>query len=64
MHGAGDTVVSVEHSRHMEAALHTAGIEVIYAEFPRMGHGDLFSWDLTGSLILAFVDRHLKSATV
>ncbi len=64
IHGAADRSVPVEHSRHMVAALHEAGIEAIYAEFPRLGHGDVLSWSLVGSLILAIVDRHLKRGIV
>ena len=64
IHGSIDDAVPVEHSRHMEAALHEAGIEVIYAEFPGKGHIEVFSWSLVGSLILAVVDRHLRVTRV
>jgi acetyl esterase/lipase len=64
IHGAEDRSVPVEHSRHMEAALHEAGIEAIYAEFPRLAHSEVFSWSLVGALILAVVDRHLKPGIV
>lgn len=64
IHGAEDRSVPVEHSRRMEAALHAAGVETIYAEFPRLAHGDVFSWSLVGPFVLAFVDRHLKQGYV
>ena len=41
VHGEADPVVSVEQSRHMNAALKNAGAEVHYVEVPGEGHG---SW--------------------
>lgn len=41
-HGEADTVVSVEESRQLVAALHKLGSEVRYTELPGVGHN---SWD-------------------
>jgi len=62
VHGAANPWVSVEHSRHMVEALHMAGVEAIYAEFPDLAHLEVFNWSLVGSLVLAFLDRHLDVA--
>lgn len=43
----------------MVETLHEAGIEVIYAEFPGLGHLDVFAWDLHGPWTLIFLERHL-----
>ncbi len=32
----------------MVEALHEAAVEVVYAEFPGLGHLDVFAWDLHG----------------
>jgi len=54
-HGEADTVVSVEESRQMAAALKAIGADVQYTEFPGVGHNawdpaydraDLFEWML------------------
>ena len=55
---AGDP--ALEHSRLMTEALHEAGIEVVYAEFPGVGHIDLIEWNLMGPLTLAFLGQHLR----
>lgn len=55
---AGDP--AVEHSRLMTEALHEAGIEVVYGEFPHTGHIDLMEWSLMGPLTLAFLGQHLR----
>ena len=54
---AGDP--AVEHSRPMTEALHEAGVEVVYGEFPDVDHIGIISWDLMGPLTLAFLGRHL-----
>lgn len=41
VHGAADSVVPVEQSRRMVAALHAVGADVRYVEFPGVDHG---SW--------------------
>ena len=41
-HGADDSVVPVEESRRMAAALEAAGADVRYTEFPGVNHG---AWD-------------------
>ena len=38
LHGGDDEAVPIEQSRRMAEALQTAGIEVIYGEFPGEGH--------------------------
>jgi len=60
VHGAADDINPVKHSRSMVAALHEAGVEVIYAEFPELGHLDVFDWRLHGPWTLAFFARHLQ----
>jgi acetyl esterase/lipase len=55
---AGDP--ALEHSRLMTEALHEAGIEVVYAEFPGVGHIPLIEWTLMGPLTLAFLGQHLR----
>ncbi len=62
-HGTHDTVTSVEQSRMMVDALHTAGVEVVYVEYPHMDHFDwLGGWNMAGPEILAFLGRHLQPA--
>jgi acetyl esterase/lipase len=60
VHGIHDTIVPVEHSRRLVAALRQEEIEGDYVELPDAGH-DVFGWDRVGSLTLSFLDRHLKS---
>jgi acetyl esterase/lipase len=60
MHGAADPLVPVEQSRSMVEALHEAGVEVVYAEFPGLDHFALFDWSLVGLETLAFLARHLE----
>lgn len=59
VHGGADEANPVEHSRRMVAALHNAEVEVIYAEFPGVGHLGAFAWDLHGPWALTFFARHL-----
>jgi acetyl esterase/lipase len=54
---AGDP--AVEHSRLMTEALHEAGVEVVYGEYPDVGHIDLIDWQTMGPLTLAFLGQHL-----
>ena len=54
---AGDP--AVEHSRLMTDALHEAGVEVVYGEFPRTDHLGIIAWELMGPETLAFLGRHL-----
>lgn len=54
---AGDP--AFEHSRLMTEALHEAGVEVVYGEFPHVDHISLINWDLMGPETLAFLGRHL-----
>jgi len=60
VHGAADDVNPVEHSRRMIEALHAAGVEAIYAEFPDLGHIDVFDWRLHGPWALTFFARRLR----
>ncbi len=69
-HGADDEMVSVEQAREMVDALHKAGVEVVYAEYPHATHFywiNLFeikgSWDLIAPETLAFLGRHLHPAS-
>ena len=59
LHGARDDLVPVAHSRRLVEKLHGAGVEVVYAEFPDIDHFGVAQWDLVGSQVLAFLDRHL-----
>jgi acetyl esterase/lipase len=58
LHGSHDTIASVEHSRRLADALHAAGIEVVYGEFPTIDHLD-WAWANGGAWILTFLDAHL-----
>ncbi len=60
VHGAADDANPVAHSRRMVEALHEAGVEVVYAEFPRLGHLDVFAWELHGPWTLTFLAVHLQ----
>jgi dipeptidyl aminopeptidase/acylaminoacyl peptidase len=60
VHGVQDTIVSVEHSRRLVAALRQEGIEVDYVELPDAGPRR-FRLDRVGSLALSFLDRHLET---
>ena len=62
VHGAVEPWVSVEHSRHMVEALHTAGVEAIYADFPDLAHLEVLDWSQVGLLAFAFLARHLDVA--
>lgn len=66
-HGADDEMVSVEQARAMVDALHKAGVEVVYAEYPHATHFywiNFFeikgSWDTIALETLAFLSRHLR----
>jgi acetyl esterase/lipase len=69
-HGADDENTSVDESREMVDALHHAGVEVVYAEYPHATH---FYWisffEVTGSWntvapeTLAFLGRHLQTTS-
>jgi acetyl esterase/lipase len=59
IHGAADDANPVAHSRRMVEALHAAGVEVVYAEYPGLGHIDITDWALCGPETLAFLGRHL-----
>jgi acetyl esterase/lipase len=68
-HGADDENTSVEESRAMVDALHRAGVEVVYVEYPHATHFYWISffkitgsWDLVAPETLAFLGRHLKAA--
>jgi acetyl esterase/lipase len=69
-HGADDENVSVEVSRQMVDALHRAGVEVVYVEYPHATHMYWISFfEITGSWntvapeTLAFLGRHLAAPT-
>jgi acetyl esterase/lipase len=59
LHGADDVIVGVEHSRRMTEALHQAGVEVVYAEYPVADHFIWLDWNQSAALTLAFLARHL-----
>jgi acetyl esterase/lipase len=59
VHGTQDSIVPVAQAQRLVAALHEVGVEVTYIEFPAAGH-DVFAWDRSGPLALAFLGRHLE----
>jgi acetyl esterase/lipase len=68
-HGADDENISVEESRQMVDALHRAGVEVVYVEYPHATHMYWISffeitgsWDTIAPETLAFLGRHLQPA--
>jgi acetyl esterase/lipase len=60
IHGPDDTVLSVEHSRHLNAALQEAEVEVEYIEEPGLDHGDFALWTFNAELCTAFLEKHLS----
>jgi acetyl esterase/lipase len=67
-HGADDEDTSVEEARAMVDALHRAGVEVVYVEYPHATHfywlnffGNTGAWDTVAAYTLAFLERHLHS---
>ena len=54
-----DSIVPIEHSRRMVAALQAAEVEVVYAWFPDYDHGTWLSWSSEAAETLAFFGRHL-----
>ena len=59
LHGTQDDINPVTHSRTMEAALHEAGVEVVYLEDPDAGHGTWGNWASTAPWTLTFFEIHL-----
>jgi len=59
IHGAQDVETPVEHSRRLVEALHGAGVEVTYGEYPDAGHGSTEPWYFSGPWTLAFLGLHL-----
>jgi acetyl esterase/lipase len=59
IHGGRDTVVPMEHSRRLVAALQAAGVEVVYADLVDEDHASVPEWGVSGPYALAFLDRHL-----
>jgi acetyl esterase/lipase len=67
-HGADDENTPVEQSRNMADALHRAGVEVVYVEYPHATHFYWISffeitgsWDTVAPETLAFLGRHLAA---
>ncbi len=67
-HGADDENTSVEESRDMVDALHRAGVEVVYVEYPHATHFYWISffeikgsWNTVALETLAFLGRHLAA---
>jgi acetyl esterase/lipase len=67
-HGADDENTPVEESRDMVDALHRAGVEVVYVEYPHATHFYWISffeitgsWDTVAPETLAFLGRHLAA---
>lgn len=61
-HGQRDTINPIEHSRRMVAALHEAGVEVVYVEIPDADHFTWGTWSAVGPFTLVFLERHLTPA--
>lgn len=59
IHGTADTIVPVEQSRLLVAALEDAGVEVDYIELEEADHFTVADWTRNGPLVLDFLDRHL-----
>jgi len=59
IHGARDTVASVEHARRLVAALQEAGVQVAYLELPKASHSGPGVWQLNGPWALTFFGMHL-----
>ena len=61
-HGDADPTVPVEQSRALADALRQAGVEATLKEMPGSGHGGpAFSHEENQKMVLAFLDRHLKT---
>jgi acetyl esterase/lipase len=67
-HGADDENTAVDESREMVDALHRAGVEVVYVEYPHATHFYWISffeikgsWDTVAPETLAFLGRHLAT---
>jgi acetyl esterase/lipase len=63
LHGAIDDETPVEHSRRLVAALQAAEVEVIYGQFPTLGHLQTATWRFHAPFTLAFLARHLAPGT-
>lgn len=65
-HGADDENTSVEESRAMVDALHRAGVEVVYVEYPHATHFywinffERGGWEYVDLETLAFLERQLR----
>jgi len=60
-HGTDDQSTSVEQSRSLVDALHAAGVEVVYVEYPHADHFSWLEWDVVAPETLAFLGRHLAA---
>jgi dipeptidyl aminopeptidase/acylaminoacyl peptidase len=58
--GTVDYLNPVEQSRLLVTALQEAGVEVVYAELAYESHDSVADWNVTGPLVLAFLQRHLS----
>jgi acetyl esterase/lipase len=59
VHGGFDDTVLAEQSRQMAAALYDAGVEVVHAAIPGVGHDGVMNWGRFGPLTLGFLDMQL-----
>jgi acetyl esterase/lipase len=62
LQGGRDAAFTIDQSRRMVEALHTAGVEVIYGEYPAFDHLSIINnnWQVIGPEVLAFLGRHLR----
>ena len=59
VHGTREEAPTVEHSRAMEAALHEAGVPVVYYEDPDADHETTDTWTFVAPWVLTFFAIHL-----
>ena len=59
VHGGLDDTGLAGQSRQMVAALYDAGVEVVYAAIPDVGHDGVMQWVRFGPLTLGFLDMQL-----
>ena len=66
IHGTADTLVPYAQSVELEAALKTAGVDVLLQPIPGAGHGNSphFTSPAAQKLYRAFWDKHLKGVDV
>jgi len=59
LHGGLDDTGLAEQSRQMAGALYDAGVEVVYAAIPGVGHDGVMNWPQFGPLTVGFLQMQL-----